>query len=247
MPGPFVSRGASVCRSHHCRPDAPSLLRAPASGAAATLGLPEPLSRRRPTRQNCPRTGRATCARPPIPRRPRPTGGHALAVSTGARSARRARLIWFFLDGRLSGQPPTSCRFSQRSHAAMTMRAISPTSRGSLTNSGIVNAAVVPSSRTSGTVRCPVSGSNSKEPYVNQGDRSVRNTSDTCSGTRLTATDANRARGRRSRERSRWRWSRWSSRRPPLLSSASRSWLLRNTRSERDQGFSGLLPGKIQA
>jgi len=27
------------------------------------------------------------CARPPIPRRPRPTGGHALAVSTGARSA----------------------------------------------------------------------------------------------------------------------------------------------------------------
>ena len=105
----------------------------------------------------------------------------------------------------LFGQPPTPCRFSQRSHAAMTMRAISPRSLGSLTNSGIVNAAVVPSSRTSGTVRCPVSGSNSKEPYVNQGDRSVRNTSDTCSGTRLTATDANRARGRRSRERSRWR------------------------------------------
>jgi hypothetical protein len=65
----------------------------------------------------------------------------------------------------LFGQPPTPCRFSQRSHAAMTMRAIASRSRGSLTNSGIVNAAAVPSSRTSGTVRHPVSRSNSNEPY----------------------------------------------------------------------------------
>jgi len=187
------------------------------------------------------------CARPPIPRRPRPTGGHALAVSTGARSA--AGLVALVLP-RWSALGSTADSLSvlptltRRDDDACNLPEVT---LGSLTNSGIVNAAVVPSSRTSGTVRCPVSGSNSKEPYVNQGDRSVRNTSDTCSGTRLTATDANRARGRRSRERSRWRWSRWSSRRRPLLSSASRSWLLRNTRSERDQGFSGLLPGKIQA
>ena len=62
-------------------------------------------------------------------------------------------------------QPPTPCRFSQRSHAAMTIRAIAWRSPGSLTNSGIVNAAAVPSSRTSGTVRRPVSRSNSNEPY----------------------------------------------------------------------------------
>ncbi len=172
---------------------------------APTMPLFRDLSRRRPTRQNCPSTGSATCARPPIPRRPRPTGGHALAVSTGARSA--AGLVALVLP-RWSALGSTADFLSvlptltRRDDDACNLPEVT---LGSLTNSGIVNAAVVPSSRTSGTVRCPVSGSNSKEPYVNQGDRSVRNTSDTCSGTRLTATDANRARGWRSRERSRWR------------------------------------------
>jgi len=62
-------------------------------------------------------------------------------------------------------QPPTPWRFSHRSHAAMTIRAISARSRGSLTNSGTVNAAAVPSSRTSGTVRRAWSRSNWNDPY----------------------------------------------------------------------------------
>jgi len=82
-----------------------------------------------------------------------------------AHARRRDRLLRLFPGVLLFGQPPTPCRFSQRSHAAMTMRAIAWRSRGSLTNSGTVNAAAVPSSRTSGTVRRPVSRSNSNDPY----------------------------------------------------------------------------------
>jgi hypothetical protein len=85
--------------------------------------------------------------------------------STPARHGRRDRLLRLFHVVLVLRQPPTPCRFSQRSHAAMTMCAIAWRSFGSLTNSGIVNAATVPSSRTNGTVRRPVSRSNSNEPY----------------------------------------------------------------------------------
>ena len=93
------------------------------------------------------------------------TLGRGMCWRLGASAPRRNCLPRLVCGVLLFCQAPTPWRFSQRSHAAITIREISARSRGSLTNSGTVNAAAVPSSRTSGTVRRAVSRSNWNDPY----------------------------------------------------------------------------------